>query len=222
VRVANHRCAVVAALLAWAGAVSAQTTPPAQPPPTAQPAPAAEPAPAVAPAAEPAPAAAAVAAPPPEPTPLAAPPPAAAPAAPAAAGKKWWSGQVFTWLSAGSTFAYGNAYGNVSLGAGWLMQNGIAPNFEVGYSFGGTPDIWTLRPGITWYTPIPVLRPYIGVYYTRWLVGHGFEDRNGVGARMGFSLGRFISLGVLYDRVIDGCSNNCDSWTPMISGGASF
>jgi hypothetical protein len=59
------------------------------------------------------------------------------------------------------------------------------------------------------------------VYYTRWFVGDGLPDQNGIGGRAGLSFGQVLSVGVTYDHAL-GCSNNCDSWTPQIAAGYSF
>jgi len=133
----------------------------------------------------------------------------------------WWNGKLYTWGSVGTTFAYGQTYGSANVGAGWLMRYGIAPNVELGYAFGNSPTLWSLRPGVSWYMPVAVLHPYIGAYYTHWFVGGGEPDQNGIGGRAGFSLGRVLSLGVTYDHAL-GCSRNCDSWAPQISAGYSF
>ena len=101
------------------------------------------------------------------------------------------------------------------------MLHGIAPNVELGYAFGNSPTLWTLRPGVTWYMPLPIVRPFVGAYYTHWFVGGGLPDQNGIGGRAGLSLGRVITLGVTYDHAL-GCSQNCDSWTPQISAGLSL
>jgi len=132
-----------------------------------------------------------------------------------------WSGRPYSWASFGTTFAYGQTYANANVGLGYLMRNGIAPNVEVGYAFGNSPTLWTLRPGVTWFMPIRTISPYIGAYYTRWFVGSGFPDQNGIGGRAGISLGRVLSLGVSYDHAL-GCDRNCDSWTPTISAGISY
>jgi hypothetical protein len=128
-------------------------------------------------------------------------------------------GKLYTWGSVGTTFAYGETYGSANLGVGYLMRRGLAPNVELGYAFGNSPTIWALRPGVTWFAPLP-LSPYIGAYYTRWFVSD-LPDENGVGARLGVSLGRVLSLGVTYDRALN-CSTNCDSWSPQISAGFSM
>ena len=149
------------------------------------------------------------------------PPPAAVSAPPKKAEPPWWKGRIYSWASVGTTFAYDQTYGSANVGVGWLMRNGIAPNVEVGYAFGNSPTLWSLRPGVSWYLPIPVVQPYIGAYYTHWFVGSGLPDENGIGGRAGFSLGRVLALGVTYDRAL-GCDRNCDSWTPTLSAGYSF
>ena len=137
------------------------------------------------------------------------------------AGQEWWRGHPYTWASVGTTFAYGQTYGSANVGVGWLMRQGIAPNVELGYAFGNTPAVWTVRPGVSWYLPIAVIRPYVGAYFTHWFVSDGYPDQNGVGARAGLSLGRVLALGVTYDHAL-GCSQNCDSWAPQISAGYAF
>jgi hypothetical protein len=101
------------------------------------------------------------------------------------------------------------------------MQHGIAPNVELGYAFASSPSLWTVRPGVTWYMPVPVIRPYVGTYYTHWFVGGGLQDQNGIGGRAGLSLGHVISLGVTYDHALD-CNHDCDIWSPQISAGLSL
>ncbi len=129
--------------------------------------------------------------------------------------------RIFTWGSIGTTFAYGETYGSANLGAGYLMAHGITPNVEASYMFGNSPTIWALRPGVTWYSSIPVLKPYLGVYYTHWFVGGSLPDEDGVGGRLGVSIGRLMSLGVTYDRAMN-CTKNCDIWTPMVTAGLSL
>ncbi|HZX92998.1 MAG TPA: hypothetical protein VFE90_00670 [Myxococcales bacterium] len=146
---------------------------------------------------------------------------APAPAATAPAQPKWYSGRPYSWGSVGTTFAYGQTYGSANLGVGWLMRNGIAPNVELGYAFGGSPTMWSLRPGVTWYMPIAAVQPYVGAYYSHWFVGGAAPDQDGIGGRAGFSVGRVLSLGMTYDHAL-GCNQNCDSWSPQISAGYSF
>ncbi|HYV66212.1 MAG TPA: hypothetical protein VE964_08205 [Myxococcales bacterium] len=152
-------------------------------------------------------------------------PPAPAPTAAATPAPKEepspWKGRLYSWASVGTTFAYGTTYGSANVGVGYLMRYGIAPNVEAGYTFGNTPTFWTVRPGVTWYMPLPLVHPYVGGYYTHWFVGSGFPDQDGIGGRAGLTLFRALTLGVTYDHAL-GCSRNCDVWTPLISAGLSL
>jgi hypothetical protein len=226
--------ALAAALLAVARTTPAQA--PVSPAPIDEPAaaPAAQPAPA--PTATGADGASTAAAPPPaeavatppatapaQPVPAAVPPPPSPAAQPAAAPAPATPSKrlpIYTWGSVGTTFAYDHTYGSLNLGVGVLWKAGLAPNVELSYAFGNDPTLWTLRPGVTWFLPLP-LQPYVGGYFTHWFVGSNLPDQNGVGGRAGLSLGRVISLGVTYDHALS-CSTNCDIWTPQISASLSM
>jgi hypothetical protein len=149
------------------------------------------------------------------------PTPAPAPAPMAAKQRSPFSGRLYSWASLGTTFAYNQTYGSANVGAGYLMQHGIAPNVELGYAFGNSPTVWSLRPGVTWYMPVAMIHPYVGAHYSHWFVGGNLQDQNGIGGRAGFSLGRVISFGLVYDHALD-CNANCDIWAPQISAGLSL
>jgi len=158
----------------------------------------------------------------PQPTPAVATMPAPAPAAPPQPqAAKPWRKNLYTWGSVGTTFAYGNAYGSLNAGAGYMMKHGLLPNLELSYNFGAEPTLWTVRPGVTWFLPLQVGHPYVGAYYTHWFVGGSLPDQDGVGGRAGFSIGRALSVGVTYDRAFN-CSHDCDIWTPQVSAGFSL
>jgi len=203
----------------------------AAPPPAAAPATAVAAPPSSPPAAAPAPAPAAApsaaeAAPPPAAAPAAAvaappsPPPAAAPAPAPAAAQQKKPRPIYTWASVGTTFAYGQTYGSANVGVGYLMKAGLTPNVELTYNFGSSPTLWTLRPGVTWFMPVP-MHPYVGAYYTHWFVGGSLPDANGVGGRAGVSVGKVFSLSVTYDHALN-CTHNCDSWSPQVGAGLSL
>ncbi|HET9597692.1 MAG TPA: hypothetical protein VFP65_19040 [Anaeromyxobacteraceae bacterium] len=223
--------AFAAALLAIARTTAAQV--PVPPAPIEEPATPAPPSPAAdggaapgAPAAPP-PAAEVLAVPPAtssaEPVPaVAAPPPATQqPAAAPAAAQPSKRPPIYTWGSIGSTFAYDATYVSLNLGVGMMWKYGLAPNAELSYAFGSEPSLWTLRPGVTWFLPLPMFQPYVGAFYTHWFVGQNLPDQNGVGGRAGFSLNRMVSLGVTYDHAL-GCTTNCNVWTPQISASLSM
>ena len=69
------------------------------------------------------------------------------------------------------------------------------------------------------FMPVPVLRPFVGAYYTHWFV-NDLADQNGVGGRVGASFGP-IQLSATYDRALN-CETNCDSWSPQVAFGMSL
>jgi hypothetical protein len=127
--------------------------------------------------------------------------------------------QVYVWATTGPTFAYDKAFWSASVGAGYHIQAGLAPNVELAHTFFNSPTMWILRPGITWFVPVP-FHPYIGGYFMHWFVNGG-ADRSGIGFRAGFSLGPIVSLAITYDHAIS-CGLHCDAWTPEISAGVAF
>jgi len=150
-----------------------------------------------------------------EPAPAATPPtPVDTAASAEQAPSKGRTRAIYTWVSLGTTFAYGNTYGTVGAGAGYVVLGGLAPNLEVAYSFGSSPTLWALRPGVTWFVPMH-LHPFVGAYYAERFVS-GTNPSGGVGARAGFPLGQLFSLAVTYDHALN-CVKNCDIWTPQVS-----
>jgi hypothetical protein len=128
--------------------------------------------------------------------------------------------------SAGVTTAYGQTYFSVGAHVGRELGRGVEPNLEATWWIGESPTVLKLAPGVNWYVPLErALRPFLGAYYARWLVGSGFEDQNAVGARVGVltaGAGRTsFALGVSYERVLS-CSTSCESWTPQASAGVAF
>jgi hypothetical protein len=159
---------------------------------------------------------AAVAAPPPAP---AAPPPRTEP--PAA---PWWRNlRLSAYL--GTSWAYGTTYGNLGIGVGYMVALGLTPTVEVGFWFGGSPSVTTLKPGLDWYVPLPgPLRPYLGAYWAQWFLGGGYPDQSAYGFRGGLAFAQAgpasFTFGVAYESAYAGCTSGCSYWFPQV--GAAF
>ena len=127
--------------------------------------------------------------------------------------------------SAGIGRAYGQTYAQFGARVGYDVGLGLTP--EVGASLwsGGTPTFLQVTPGITWYLPLPIFRPYVGGFYSHEFVGSGLPDQDGVGARAGvalFGLGPLsVNVGVAYERRLS-CPGDCDTWWPEASAGFAF
>jgi hypothetical protein len=127
--------------------------------------------------------------------------------------------QFYVWATTGPTFVYGETFWSASVGAGYQIQGGFAPNIELSHTFFNSPTMWSVRPGVTWFLPV-AFHPYIGAFLMHWFVSGG-PDQSGVGFRAGFSLNRILSFAITYDHAI-GCNHNCDAWTPELSAGLAF
>ena len=127
--------------------------------------------------------------------------------------------------SAGVGRAYGQTFFELGGRLGYDLGFGFTP--EVGLAFwgGGTPNFVQLSPGLTWYAPLPIIRPYLGGFYAHDFVSSGFPDQDALGVRGGIGLlgagPLFINIGVAYERRLS-CPADCDTWWPEASAGLSF
>ena len=120
--------------------------------------------------------------------------------------------------------SYGHSYVMVGGLVGYELGQGFEAYFDGQYWGGAKPSMGKLAPGLNWYAPIPY-RPYVGVYYARWLIGSGFPDENAVGVRFGAVLtstrNAAFAAGMVYERIL-GCSVECDAFWPELSFGFRF
>jgi len=128
-------------------------------------------------------------------------------------------------VSAGIGSAYGQTYYELGGRLGYDLGLGFTPEVGIAYWGGGTPSFVQLAPGITWYAPLPILRPYLGGFYAHDFVSSGFPDQDALGARAGVGLigagPLSINIGFAYERRLS-CSIDCDTWWPEASAGFSF
>lgn len=127
--------------------------------------------------------------------------------------------------SAGVGRAYGQTYYEVGGRLGYDLGFGVTPEIGLAYWGGATPTFYQLSPGITWYFPLPVLRPYLGGFYAHDFVSSGFPDQDGLGVRGGIGLlgagPLSINVGIAYERRLS-CPADCDTWWPEASVGIAF
>ena len=127
--------------------------------------------------------------------------------------------------TAGVGTAYSHTYFVVGGRVGYDVAFGVTPELGLTYWGGSTPSFLQLAPGVTWYMPLPVLRPYVGGFYVHDFLSSGFPDQDGVGVRGGIGLGGggpvSLLVGVAYERRLS-CSVDCDTWWPEALVGVSF
>ena len=127
--------------------------------------------------------------------------------------------------SAGVGRAYGQTYYQLGGRLGYDVGFGITPEMGLAYWGGASPSFWQLSPGLTWYFPVPLLRPYLGGFYAHDFVGSGLPDQDGIGVRGGIGLlgagPVSVNIGIAYERRLS-CPADCDTWWPEASAGVSF
>ncbi len=137
---------------------------------------------------------------------------------------EWSLRRLRIWGTLGATFAYGE--GSVSLGAGvgYFVYGGLLPTLDVGFSFGSSPTVFMLKPGVDWFLPVPGgVVPYVGGYYAHWFVSGGFLPQDAWGVRAGLSFASVgpvtFLLGIAYERVFTNCTGTCAYWVPQVAAG---
>lgn len=127
--------------------------------------------------------------------------------------------------SAGVGSAYGHTYYELGGRLGYDVGFGLTPEIGLSYWGGSSPSFVQLSPGLTWYFPLPVLRPYLGGFYAHDFVSSGFADQDAIGVRGGIGLlgagPLSVSIGVAYERRLS-CSTDCDTWWPEALAGFTF
>jgi len=127
--------------------------------------------------------------------------------------------------SAGVGSAYNETYYELGGRIGYDIGFGLTPEVGLSYWGGNTPTFVQLTPGVTWYVPLPLIRPYVGGFYAHDFVNSGFPDQDALGLRGGIGLlglgPLYIDIGIAYERRLS-CPADCDTWWPEASAGISF
>ena len=136
------------------------------------------------------------------------------------AGKK--TGSVGGSLQAG----FGNTYFVVNAAFGIFVVDGLETSLQGAYWIGSPPAVGQLSPGVT-YTlfQIPSFHPYVGGFYRRWFIGSNLPDTDAVGGRGGISYrqnGSILSAGLMYEKTLSGCSEDCERIIPELRFSLSF
>jgi hypothetical protein len=139
-------------------------------------------------------------------------------------GRASADGLVFG-ANAGVGSSYGHTYYEVGARLGYGLGMGLTPELGLAYWGGATPTFYQLSAGVTWYVPLPVIRPYVGGFYAHDFLSSGFSDQDGIGVRGGIGLLGLgplsVNIGIAYERRLS-CPADCDTWWPEASAGISF
>jgi hypothetical protein len=114
-------------------------------------------------------------------------------------------------------------------GFGYYLVDGLEAGLEGQVWLFDEPTIGTITPQVRYVLHmVPVIKPYVGTFYRRYLIGNDFNDFSSVGARAGGILllggGRaFLGLGALYEHILEDESVlSSDEWYPEFTIGFSL
>lgn len=112
-------------------------------------------------------------------------------------------------ISGGSAGGFGGERYLV-LGAtyGYFLVDGLELGMGAQAWLLGDPSVYTLTPQVRYVLHfVPVLKPYVGGFFSRWFVGGDGDDLSTMGARAGAFYvtggGGFVGGGVVVETILD-------------------
>ena len=140
-------------------------------------------------------------------------------------------GSVRLTLLIGTGSTVSDSYLIVGGGPGYFIVDGLEIGLDYEAWIFGDPVMHRLSPETRYvFHMVPVIKPYVGVFYRHTFVTGEFDDYDQVGARGGLYYvpnggGVYVGGGAVYDRLLD-CDDNsfidCDSVYPEIFFGISI
>lgn len=129
----------------------------------------------------------------------------------------------------GSAFVGDSEYLILGAGLGYFLVDGLEVGVEGQAWVFDEPVIGTVTPQVRYiFHMVPVLKPYVGTFYRRYIIGNDFNDFSSVGARAGAILlpGKsrtYVGLGAIYEHILeDDVYLSSDEWYPEITIGISL
>ncbi len=117
----------------------------------------------------------------------------------------------------------------IGAGVGYFVVDGLEVGVEGQAWIFDEPVVGTVTPQVRYILHmVPVLKPYVGTFYRRYIIGDDINDFSSIGARAGAILvpGKsrtYIGLGAIYEHVLDDQAFlSSDEWYPEITVGISL
>lgn len=125
--------------------------------------------------------------------------------------------------------AFGSSeYLIVGAAGGYYVLDGLAVGLDASIWLFGDPLVGTLTPELKYVLHyVPVVKPYVGSFVRRYLIGDDYADFTSVGGRVGANVpsgSGYYGGGVVYERVLDCAASRrrCDDWYPELVIALSF
>lgn len=132
-------------------------------------------------------------------------------------------------VSGGTGYEFNQSYFVLGLGVSYYLIDGLNVGLFLESWSGSDPSMKKVTPSAQYvFYQVPVLKPYIGVFYRRTYT-EGLPDANSVGGRAGVYLqaGRnaYLGVGAVYESYLD-CNqtvySSCSSTYPELSFTIAF
>jgi hypothetical protein len=138
-------------------------------------------------------------------------------------------GRVTVPLTLGTAFAGDRDYLITGVGVGYYVVDGLEIGLDGAFWFLDSPLILTLTPQARYVAHmVPYVKPYLGGFVRRYIVGSDTEDYSSIGMRFGINIlmneeKGYLGIGALYERFFE-CSrfSSCGDVYPEISYAFAF
>jgi len=147
--------------------------------------------------------------------------------APSSAGP-FSKGSIGISVMVGSAYFGEKDYFIFGLGLSYFVVDGLSLGVDGSIWLFDEPTLGTITPNARYVLHmVPVIKPYVGGFWKRYLIGDDYKDFSSVGARMGAYLmpsRTYLGIGAVYEHILD-CKDvilECDSWYPELTFGVSL
>ena len=137
-------------------------------------------------------------------------------------------GSIGISIMVGSAYFMDKDYFIFGLGLSYFVVDGLSLGVDGSIWLFDEPTLGTITPNARYVLHmVPVIKPYVGGFWKRYLIGDDIKDFSSVGARMGAYLmptRSYLGIGAVYEHMLD-CNEEileCDSWYPELTFGVSL
>lgn len=148
--------------------------------------------------------------------------------APSATAGPFSKGSIGVSVMIGSAYFGDKDYFIFGLGLSYFVVDGLSLGVDGAIWLFDEPTLGSITPNARYvFHMVPVIKPYVGGFWKRTLIGDDIDDLSSVGGRVGAYImpsRSYIGLGAIYEHFYD-CNDEileCDSWYPELTFGVSL